>query len=88
MREMRQFELMRDALRHAVGPETRRSRRGRHAASDTTLRHTTPTGPVMRCPIHGEVEVADGAVECPRELLVMHDGMVGSGRCGERLRAW
>ena len=92
--ETRQFEMMRDALRRAVGPEVRPRRWNWRSPSDHKLVQTTlepaaaPTGPMMRCPIHGDVEVTEGAVECPVELLVMNDGVVGSHRCGERLSAW
>lgn len=92
--ETRQFEMMRDALRRAVGPEARPRRRSRRSPSDRKLVQTTlepspaPTGPMMRCPIHGAVEVTEGALECPVELLVMHDGVVRSHCCGERLGAW
>lgn len=86
--------MMRDALRRAVGPEARPRRRSRRSPSDRKLVQTTlepspaPTGPMMRCPIHGAVEVTEGALECPVELLVMHDGVVRSHCCGERLGAW
>jgi hypothetical protein len=91
--ETREFEMMRDALRRAVGPDARPRRWSWRSPSErrlvqTTLEPKTRTGPLMRCPMHGEVEVTEGAVECPMELLVMNDGVVGSHRCGERLSAW
>jgi hypothetical protein len=79
--ETQKFAAMRDALRRAVGPDTRSAGRSPRSPGGFSV-----TGSVLHCPVHGVVTGAGDTTTCPVDVLVGDDhGALEPRACGRPL---